>query len=449
MIHAIGRLMLLPVITSRNRETSNMSNLKSYKYRLYPTKKQVETLGRTLDCCRELYNAALQERRDAYEISVKQHPNYYDEPTRKQRAKEYTVDYSEQSAQLPEIKEMREEYKEIYAQVLQDILRRVDKGMKAFFRRMKNGEKPGYPRFQGKNRYNSFTYPQVSNSALGIEGNKLFLPKIGHIKLKQHRPIIGEIKTCTIKREGEHWFVTFACEVEQIQKLPHTDLAIGIDMGLKHFVTTSDGDTIENPRHFRKAHGHLKKLQRSLSHKKRGSNRRKKVARLVAKAHRKIQNQRRDFHHKAARILVDTYETIVFEDLSVHNMMRRPKPKQDENGKYLPNGTAAKSGLNKSIQDAGWAGFIEIVSYKAACAGVNVYKVNPNKTSQMCSACHKEGEHKDLSVRTFICVHCGLVLDRDVNAALNILDRWLGRSLREPASWVRSRSHCVKPHGLP
>jgi putative transposase len=155
---------------------------------------------------------------------------------------------------------------------------------------------------------------------------------------------------------------------------------------------------------------------------------------IVTSVHRKIRNQRRDFHHKAARILVDTYETIGPEDLSTHDMIKRAKPQKDENGKYLPNGAAAKSGLNKSIQDTGWAGFIEIVSYKATWAGVNVYKVNPNKTSQICSTCHKEGEHKDLSVRTHICAHCGIVLDRDHNAAINILDRRLGRSLREPAS---------------
>ena len=205
-------------------------------------------------------------------------------------------------------------------------------------------------------------------------------------------------------------------------------------MGLLHFATSSDGDTIEHPRFFRKSRGRLKKSQQRLAKKKRGSNGRKKAAQLVARVHHKIRNQRQDFHHKAARQLVQTYETIVFEDLSVHNMVKRPKPKQDELGRYLPNGAAAKSGLNKSIQDAGWSNFIELVEHKAAWAGVAVYKVNPQKTSQLCSACNLEGEHKDLSVRTHICVHCGVVLDRDVNAAINILNRGLGRSLREPAS---------------
>lgn len=388
--------------------------MKSYKYRLYPTKKQAETLQWTLDHCRELYNAAIQERREIYRYTGK------------------GTTFNQQCMQLPEIKEVREEYKEIYAQVLQDVLHRVDKAMKAFFRRVKNGEKAGYPRFQGKNRYNSFTYPQAGyHGCTSINNGRLYLSKIGHVKIKLHREITGKIKICTIKREGEHWYAVFACEIEAVQKLPYTDLAIGIDMGLKHFVTTSDGDTIENPRHFRKSHGLLKKRQQRLARKKKDSNRRKKAARAVAKTHRKIANQRRDFHHKSARQLVSTYETIVFEDLSIHHMVRRPKPKQDEAGRYLPNGASAKSGLNKSILDAGWGGFIEIVSHKAAWAGVNVYKVNPSKTSQICSSCGQEGEHKDLSVRTHVCVHCGVVLDRDHNAAINIRDRGLGRSLHE------------------
>jgi putative transposase len=243
--------------------------------------------------------------------------------------------------------------------------------------------------------------------------------------------MIGKIKTCTIKREGDCWYIVFACEIQEQKKLPYTDLPIGIDMGLKHFMTDSNGDVVDNPRFFRKSHGKLKKKQQKLAKKKRGSNRRRRAVRLVAKAHKKVANQRRDFHHKQARVLVDTFETIVFEDLSMHHMVKRPKAKQDENGKYLHNGASGKSGLNKSILDAGWGSFIELVKHKAEWAGVTVMQVDPKKTSQMCSACGKEGEHKDLSVRTHVCEHCGVVLDRDHNAALNILDRGLGRSPRE------------------
>jgi putative transposase len=303
---------------------------------------------------------------------------------------------------------------------------------------VKKGEKAGYPRFQGYNRYSSFTYPQIEklkgNLTVRIENGKVILPKIGLISVKQHRPMEGKVKTCTIKCEGDSWYVVFACEIEAQTKLPSTDLAIGIDMGLKHFMTDSNGDVVDNPRFFRKSHGRLKKKQQRLAKKKKGSNRRKKAVRLVAKAHKKIRNQRRDFHHKQARHLVDTFGTIVFEDLSMHHMVKRPKAKQDENGKYLHNGASKKAGLNKSILDAGWGNFIDKVLHKAEYAGVTVTQVDPRKTSQICSACGKEGEHKDLSIRTHVCVHCGVVLDRDHNAAINILDRGLGRSPRETAS---------------
>jgi putative transposase len=394
--------------------------IKSFKYRIYPTRKQVDILQFTLDRNRELYNSALEERKEAYRMS------------------DINITFNHQSAQLPEIKEIRPEYKDIYAQILQDTLHRVDKAFKAFFKRCKEGQTPGFPRFQGYDRYDSFTYPQIEKlkkkPAITIENGKVILPKIGHIKVKQHRPLEGKAKTCTIKREDDSWFVIFVCEIEVQKKLPYTDLPIGIDMGLKYFITDSHGDVVENPRYFRKSRGRLKNLQQSLAKKKKKSHRRKKSVKLVAKAHKKVRNQRKDFHHKEARILVDTFETIIFEDLSMHNIVRKPKAKQDENGKYLPNGAAAKSGLNKSILDAGWASFIELVKHKAEYAGVTVYEVDPRKTSQICSACHKEGEHKDLSVRTHVCTHCGVVLDRDHNAAINILNRGLGRSLREPAS---------------
>ncbi len=393
------------------------SMMKAFKYRLYPTRKQADVLQFTLDRNRELYNAALEERREAWRMC------------------KASVTYEMQSAQLPAIKEDRPEYNEVYAQVLQDTLKRVDKAFKNFFRRVKKGEKAGYPRFQGYHRYDSFTYPQVERlkgkALVRIEDGRVILPKIGHVKVKQHRPIEGKVKTATIKREGDLWYIVFACEIEAQTKLPYTDLPIGIDMGLKHFMTDSNGDVVDNPRFFRKSHGRLKSKQQRLAKKKRGSNRRRRAVKLQASAHKKVANQRRDFHHKQGRRLVDTFETIVFEDLSMHHMVKRPKAKQDENGKYLHNGAAGKSGLNKSILDAGWGSFIDKVLHKAEWAGVTVMQVDPKKTSQMCSACGKEGEHKDLSVRTHVCIHCGVVLDRDHNAARNILDRGLGRSPRE------------------
>jgi len=399
----------------------------AYKFRLYPTRKQLARLQETLDACRQLYNAALTERGDAYNFHVKQHPNYYDESARLARSREIGINYYSQANQLPEIKDLREDYHDIHSQVLQDVLRRVQKAFDAFFRRCKHGEEPGYPRFQGKGHYASFTYPQAGFSL--THDNRVCLSKIGAIKVKLHRTIKGTIKTCTIKREGDHWYVVFACEVERMP-LPENHEAVGIDLGLLHFATLSTGETIENPRYYRKAAKRLERLQQALSRKQRGSTRRRKAAKQVAKAHRKVANQRKDFLHKASKQLVNRYGTIVFEELQPANMSKRPKPKQDENGKYLPNGAAAKGGLNKSIVDAGWAMFQQFCLYKAANAGREVLFVTPNYTSQVCSGCGQV-KKKDLSERWHSC-ECGCSLDRDHNAALNILR--LGRSLQETRS---------------
>ncbi len=235
------------------------------------------------------------------------------------------------------------------------------------------------------------------------------------------------MKTCTLKREGDCWYVALSCEIEGTEgkKTPSTDQAVGIDLGLYHFAALSTGDIIDNPRHYRKAEQKIVGMQQELSRKKRRSNRRKKTVKKLSKAYRKVRNQRQDFLHKWSRNLVNTYEAIVFEELAPSKMSKTPKPKQDENGKYLPNGAAVKAGLNKSILDAGWSTFVALCEYKAACAGLTqIYKVDAYKTSQVCSACLHEGPHKDLSERVHVCEMCGLVLDRDVNAAINILAVW-------------------------
>lgn len=385
--------------------------MKSYKYRIYPNQATAEKLQWTLDRCRELYNAALQERREAWKYECK------------------SISWIDQINDLPEIKnEIRPEYKDIASHVLNDVIRRVNKTFQGYFSRLKKGQTPGYPRFQGRNRYDSFSFPDISGWKLILDEKgkgKLALINIGKIKIKIHRPIEGTIKTTTIKREGDEWYVVFTCEVEACKKLPYTDLAIGLDLGLLHFATDSYGQTIENPRYYRRAEQKLKNAQQSLARKKRRSNRRKKAVQKVARAHRKVRRQRQDFLHKESRILVDTFETIVFEDLTPSNMSKRPKPKQDETRKYLPNGASKKAGLNKSINDAGWGMFVQYTQYKAESAGVVVLKVNPHNTSQICSGCGIKGPHKDLSERTHVCPSCGLVLDRDHNAALNILKRGL------------------------
>ena len=391
--------------------------LRASKYKLYPDKKQAEKLQWTLDRARELYNAALQERRDAYRMC------------------QVSISYNQQAAQLSEIKTIRPEYHDIHSQVLQDVLRRVKKAYDHFFRRVKAGQTPGYPRFQGDGRYDSFTYPQSGFSV--TEDNRVCLSKIGTIKVKfpkgkKANPPGGTMKTCTIKREGVHWFIVFTCEVEQELVYHPSKQAVGIDLGLLHFATLSNGSTIENPRHLRTSEHKVRKLQEVLSRKKRGSKRRRKAAQRVGKVHRHIRNQRRDFHHKEARKLVTQYQTLVFEKLQPANMSKRPKTKQDEaSGQYLPNGASAKSGLNKSIRDAGWGQFQQICKNKAECAGSRVLFVSPHYTSQLCSLCGAVVQ-KALEERWHEC-SCGCSLDRDHNAAINILRLGLRTVEKSPA----------------
>jgi putative transposase len=389
---------------------------KAYKYRLYPNKTTEKKLYFVLNRCRELYNAALSERKDAYQYAGK------------------SVSWYDQKRDLSEIKQqIRPEYQEIGSHVLQDVMFRLERAYQNFFRRVELKKaglltgNAGYPRFQGRNRYDSFTYPDGAGWKLTVleQGEKLKgilrLTKIGSMKVKLHRPIEGKIKTVTIKREVDQWYIIFSCEVEAPTPLPVSYEDVGIDLGVMHLATLSNGEMIEHPRYYRKAQKSLAKRQQALSRKKRGSHRRARAGKLVGKAHRKIARQRRDFQHKASRKLVNRYQVMVFEELQIGNLTRKPKPKQDEKGAYLPNGAAAKGGLNKSILDAGWGNFVQLCSSKAAWAGRTLIKVDPKFTSQVCSGCGHVRK-KDLSERWHVC-DCGTELDRDVNAAINILAR--------------------------
>ena len=372
---------------------------KAYKFRLYPTTQQEEKLFWTLNRCRELYNAALSERKDAYRMAGK------------------SISYYEQKRDLPEIKQVRPEYNDMHSQVLQDVLLRLKRAFDRFFERVKNGEQPGYPRFQGRNRYASFTYPQ---SGFALEEKHITLSKIGTLRVKVHRKVEGTIKTCTIKHEAGQWYVILSCEVKQPKPLPISYEDVGIDLGITHFAALSHGEFIESPRHYRKAEKKLKKLQEAVSRKKRGGRRRKRAVTAVARAHRKVSNQRRDFAHKASRNLVNRYQVIVLEELQTKNLVRRPKPKQDEEtGQYLPNGAAAKGGLNKSISDAGWGMFTDMLQVKAAWAGRMLVFVDPKYTSQICPGCGKV-RAKTLEERWHSC-ECGCELDRDTASAQVIL----------------------------
>lgn len=307
---------------------------KTYKYKLKPTPEQEQALERVLWRCRTLYNVALEERKTAWERC------------------RVPVNYYQQKAELPDLKAACPEFAEVNAQVLQDVILRVERAFQGFFRRLKNGEEPGYPRFHGRNRYNSFTYPQYGGGVT-LDGGVPSLSKIGYIPLRLHRPLVGTPKAVTTSREADGWYTCISCAEVPTQPLPPTGNETGIDVGLKVFLITASGEIVENPRHYRKAEKQLAKAQRRVSRRKKGSKRRKKAVALLKRKHQKIARQRRDFHHKIALMLLRRHDVIYLEDLQVRNMRRRPQPQSGGNGGYLPNGASAKAGLNTSIQDAG------------------------------------------------------------------------------------------------
>jgi putative transposase len=338
------------------------------KYRIYPSRAQTTRFNHTLALCCELYNAGLQERRDAYRLERK------------------SVRYIEQANQLPEIKEIRPELNDIHSQVLQDVVRRLDKAFQAFFRRVKEHKgKAGFPRFKSRKRYDSFTYTQ---SGFALKDSKLRLSKIGDVRIKLHRPIDGKVKTLTVTRSATgKWYACFSVEVKT-QPLPENHKAVGIDVGLASFATLSTGEQISNPRFFRSDEKALAQAQRQ------------KKRKVAARVHERIRFRRNNFAHQLSHALVSMFGLIVFEDLNIKDMIRNRR-------------------LSKSIQDAAWNQLIRYTTYKAADAGRAVRAVDPCGTSQRCSACGAV-VRKALSQRIHDC-SCGLTLDRDVNAARNIL----------------------------
>ena len=360
--------------------------MKTFKYRIYPTKAQETILDQMLEECRWVYNKTLEVRKNTYEqqgVSV----SLYD-----------TIKL------LPQWKQQRSSLKLVHSQVLQNVCVRVDLAFKAFFRRVKahpeGTREPGYPRFKGYGRYDSFCYPQYGNG-VRLDGSTLILSKLGSVKIKLHRDLCGTPKTVCLRRSSTgKWFVTFSCECES-QRLPDEPKRIGVDVGLSHFFTTSNGDTVDNPRFFRREEKELAKAQRRMSKFAKGTPERRKRRMVVSRIHERITNKRTDFAHQQSRRLVNTYGVIVFEDLSITNMI--------QNGR-----------LSKSIADVAWNQFAQFTAYKAADAGRLFLQVDPRNTSKKCSRCASIVD-KDLSVRTHNCPHCGLVLDRDHNAAINIL----------------------------
>jgi putative transposase len=372
--------------------------------RAYPTSGQEARGHRLIDSHCELYNAALQERREAWRLVHK------------------SIGYSEQSAQLRDIRECRPDVAEWSFTAQQQTLRRLKRSFDGFFRRVKAGEKPGYPRFRSRHRFGTVDHVNGDGAKwTTTQGRwaRAYFQGVGTIKVSEHTHVQGRVTQISLSREGRRWYVIVVADSRPDPLVP-TGRDIGIDMGITRFLTTSDREVITNPRFLDVAAEDLADLQRRLAGCKSGSGNRKRVKRQVAKLHRQVANRRRDFHHKTARGLVGHYDRIAVEALKVTNMSRRATPKEDGQGGWLPNGAAAKTGLNRSIADVAWGQFISILIAKAECAGRQVIKVNPAYTSIDCHICGRRCKRPQQD--TVICPAHG-PLDADLNGARNIAHR--------------------------
>jgi putative transposase len=359
----------------------------SYKFRLNPTAAQTTMLNKSLELCRWVYNETLATRKNAWEKERK------------------NIGHYDTQNLLPLWKKSKPELSTVHSQVLQNIAERVDLAFRAFFRRVKSGENPGYPRFKGVGRYDSITYPQYGNGIV-LKEKGLYLSKIGIVEVNFHRQIPSDctIKRVTIKKESTSWYVCFSVEKQEIKKSECGKGIVGIDLGCKTFITLSDGTAIENPKFLSKALKKIAKAQRKLTREEKGSKGRMKAGKVLGKVYQKVNNQRQDFLHQTSHKLVKTYETLVFEDLDIKQMVQA-KPWHS---------------LNRTILDSSWGKFVFYCSYKAANAGGKVLKINPKNTSKMCSRCGALVD-KNLNERVHNCPVCNLQIDRDLNASLNIL----------------------------
>ena len=409
----------------------------AYQYKLLPTHEQRCRMNKWLDMLRCQSNWLLGERFDWWEMhrcplnacplvcsiaQPRERPEYYG-----------------QKRSLVPLKKEREWYTDIHAHVLQDMVKRVDLAFGRFIRGDSNGKRSGKPRFKGKARYRTFAYHEVKPNC--IQGNRITLPKLGKVKFIEHRPIPdgSTIKRALVTKKADGWYVTFTLEDKSVPdsptiKIKPTDSnSVGIDAGLEYFVACSDGDLKEPPKFYRQSEERLGELQAKREARKKGSKARRKLNKRIARLHQQIARQRRQWHFELANELVDKAEVIFIENLKVSNMARRNKPRQDEQGNFLPNGQSAKSGLNKSFADAGIAGFLnEILPYKAVRAarrslraGRLLVKVNPAGTSQHCAICLNRVT-KELGDRWHECPHCGAYMPRDLNSGILLKKVGLG-----------------------
>ena len=357
--------------------------LKAYKYRIYPNEEQINYLQKTFGCTRFIYNQMLADRIKSYEENKDLDIKIIKYPTPAQYKKEY------------------EWLKEVDSLALANAQMNLDKAYKNFFR----DKSVGFPKFKSKKDNHKAYTTNNQNGTIYIENNRIKIPKLkSMIKIKQHREFVGLIKSCTISQNPSgKYYISMLVDTENIQ-LPKLDTKVGIDLGIKEFAITSDGEMFSNPKWLKKSEKRLRKLQKDLSRKQKGSNNRRKDRLKVAKLHEKISNQRKDYLHKISHYIISENQVIVIEDLKVSNMIKNHK-------------------LAKSIADVSWSEFRRQLEYKSEWYGRELIIAPSNyASSQLCSNCgNKSSQTKDLSCRTYICPVCGMEMDRDINASKNLL----------------------------
>ena len=379
---------------------------RTFCYKLKPTKTQVLWLEDTLERLRQLQNSALNGRKAVYETENR------------------TLSYNEQAAELTRARQRDTFYQEVPVQFQQNVLKRVDLAMKAFFRRVRAGDTPGYPRM--RTRHRSFSWP-LQRDKHGVRQQplretqtryaRLKVPKLGEVKVRLSRPLGGDPKACTVVKKASGWHVRIVCELPDTPKVEPLS-GIGVDVGTKHFLTTSNGETIENPRFYQESQGLLKKHSKRMSRRHQGSRRWYQAVNVLTRHHERTADKRNDFLAKVVKWLYSHLDNqvLVAEQLAVLNMARN-------------------TNLSKSIYDAAWASFFAWCESIAERDGFHFHQVDPRNTSQTCSDCGlKASVTLELRDRTFDCEHCGMSLDRDMNAARNILLR--AASVLRGERWV-------------